>query len=668
MYWFRSSPFDFLPWLALMLAVWLGGWLIAAGAFRLEARERGLAGFGIGLAGFLWGANIFGRWLPVGFAFGLAGVLVLAAGVSVWLNGRGSLGLRASVILILAAAGLGWVFLRISAGVGMFEENVHLPLISTMAAGNMPPVHFANPDVLFAYPYGFHLLGASLVRLGGLFPWSAFDLGKAILWGLALGLAWLAGRRLSAGRYAGLLLAGALVFAGGTRWLLLLAPNGWLGSLDSAASFINNESAFRDGFVPALGGAWLADGGPPVPFPFAFMNGVAEPLIMAHAGLDILNIVLFLLVLLLWGRGRRGAGAVWLALFSLWALVRETSYAAFWAGGVLAWLIGRGMGDRRLENPNHPSPVFALNVETAALILSGGVALIQGGVLTEAARGLLGGGGAGFGLRLPPALLSPHFGALSLFSLDQLALALFEYGPILFFTPVLTRRAWRRFREGEPLFGALALSAGCAFPIPILFTHPSDRGLSRLAGYAIMVWLVLLVALIGEAGRAGRWALWSLGLMCAGGLVLGGVGLTAASQTVLAYRFDTLDARVGAHLWGRLPPGAQVFDAAGARAATLTGLTTRVYAGAYPSGWEVSPEWANLERSPSADALLAAGYPFVYVDEIWWGALPADSRASLSAECVSVTAEFYDTGRTHFRRLLDLRGCPQERPYLTPDP
>ncbi|MFQ5616027.1 MAG: hypothetical protein ACE5GO_06170, partial [Anaerolineales bacterium] len=69
------------PFLAVALVWWAGGWLIATHAFRLEKRERPLVGFGVGMTGYLWFANVLGRWLPPSAAFVWAGLLVLAAGI-----------------------------------------------------------------------------------------------------------------------------------------------------------------------------------------------------------------------------------------------------------------------------------------------------------------------------------------------------------------------------------------------------------------------------------------------------------------------------------------------------------------------------------------------------------------------------------------------------------
>ncbi|GEM_PF-6895829 len=92
-YWFRTqSMLSLLPWLIVALAWWLGGWMLVSVAFRLEARERLLAGWGLGMVLYLWTVNLIGRWLPAQTAFTAAAALTLLAGaVVMWWRGASSL-------------------------------------------------------------------------------------------------------------------------------------------------------------------------------------------------------------------------------------------------------------------------------------------------------------------------------------------------------------------------------------------------------------------------------------------------------------------------------------------------------------------------------------------------------------------------------------------------
>src|SRR3990170_959629 len=222
MYWFMSgSPTAMLPFMLVCLAWGVGGWLGARRAFHLEAPERIAIGIGVGLAAYLFLANLLGQLLPPGTAFSLAGGIVLIAGLAAHASRPGGLRQDLSgwpiLVGILAATLL---FALIGRGLAIFDDRKNLSLISLMAAGDIPPHFYMNPATLFRYHYGFQLLGASAMRLGGLFPWSAFDLTKGFAAALSLGVGYLAGRRLSHRAAGGWLLCAVLLFAGGARWLL----------------------------------------------------------------------------------------------------------------------------------------------------------------------------------------------------------------------------------------------------------------------------------------------------------------------------------------------------------------------------------------------------------------------------------------------------------------
>ena len=64
-YWLLNpdAPGVFI-WLILVYLWWSGGWQLATHAFDLEGRERLLVGFGLGLALYLFSANLLARVLP----------------------------------------------------------------------------------------------------------------------------------------------------------------------------------------------------------------------------------------------------------------------------------------------------------------------------------------------------------------------------------------------------------------------------------------------------------------------------------------------------------------------------------------------------------------------------------------------------------------------------
>ncbi len=681
MYWFRTdSPLSILLWLAVAFLWGAGGWLTVASAFKLEKGENLFLGFGAGMVGYLWFINVVGRWVNPDLAYIGAGVFVLFAGIGLWVFQNRKTALRffekfdlwSALPQFLALGGLTWVFLRISEGVGMFDEFTHLPLISELATGEIPPRFFINSRIGFAYHYGFQLLGASLMRLGGLFPWSAFDVSKSLLWGYAVVLAWWVGKRFGRGPWAGWLAALALIFASGTRYLLLLAPRVFLFRADPLLTFQGNEADFL--FSKWMIRIWEAEGSPPIGLPFAFLSGITEPLAIAHAGLHILHIVILLLVWLLAERiiARGPAIGFFTVLFSMWALTWESSYVLVIGGGVLATAISWAFAFWNARKAHQPfrfqALVANLHPTVIALLLSIPIALVQGGLLTEIARGIVfpspGGAtetsGSGMSLRWPPAILSKHLGPLSLFSPITLIIAVCEIGPILFFLPTITRWAWEKFRGGNWVWGALLFSAWAGFLIPVFINHRVNSDLSRIAAHGMLVFILMFVLQLSENGWSPRIqtaAVSSLALMMVGGGVMFASALTAANRPMIAAKFDELDAGVVKDVWDTLPAEAEIFDPNGWTGTVITGRLSHSVEGDYFVGVQSNPIWQMLVKTPTISGLLAENYPFVYVNEKWWGNLPPEAQAELQADCVVTLSEHQSAEGDRFRRLLDLRGC-----------
>ncbi len=675
MYWFRAeSPFQIILWLVIAILWGGGGWLIAASTFKLEKGEHLFIGFGLGLVGYLWFANLLGHWLAPEITFIGAGVVVFLIGGLSWMSQKQKFRLlekfdvRQAWPLFFATLILIWIFLRISQGLGMFDEFTHLPLISTLAAGDIPPHFFINSEIRFAYHYGFQLLGASLMRLGGLFPWSAFDVSKSILWGYAVALAWLVGKRFGRPQ-AGWLAALALVFASGTRYLLLLAPRIFLLKADPYLTFQGNEAGVA--FSKWMIRIWEVEGAPPIGIPYAFLSGITEPLAMAHAGLHILHVVILLLIWLLAERiiSRGLAIGVFTILFSLWALTWETSYVLFLLGGFLAtayWMGANYWRSKKLgENFGFTQIVQNIHPAVFALLLSIPIALLQGGLLTEIARGIIapatgGAASSGLSLRWPPAILSKHLGPMSLFSPITLIIAICEIGPILFFLPWITKWGWQKFKAGEWIWGALLLSAWVGFLIPIVLNHRVSSDLSRVAAHGMLVFILFFAIQLTEnswSPRLQTLAVTSLALMMGGGGVLFTSALTASSRPMLAAKFDELDALVAKDVWDTLPDDAEVFDPNSWQATALTGRLTHSVEGDYFVGVTPNPAWGALTKAPTIAGLLEENYSFVYINEKWWGNIPKEYQNELKAACIVVVSEHWSSERDRFRRLLDLRGC-----------
>ncbi len=686
MYWFRDgSNLALLPWLAAFALSWLAGWLLATHSFKLNKHERLIFGLALGVVLSAWLLNFVGRWLPAELAFWAAPfILLLLAAVVAWRSPQRPFLHREDLHIwpwLVAGLGLVWLFLLWSKGLALFDEHKNLSLISVIANGDIPPRFSLFPDVYLAYHYGFHLFAAGFMRLGGMLPWSAFDTAKAVTWGITLLLAAVLGRRMTGRPWGGWATAAVLALVSGTRYLLLLLPPGILLRADSLIQLQGTSALIAQPFSQALLAGWPVDGGPPVAYPFAFLNGILQPYVMAHQGPTTFTVLILLLLWLLLPRMTGRLSIVCAAIvLAMWALVWESSYALF-AIGLVGFTALHYVRKRDLGLPYFPAALVAL-------VISVPVVLLQGGTFTEMARQTLesvssvgsyavaglgaawlpampaavseaGGSFLGFTLRWPLAIVSSHLGPLRIFSPVELLVAIFELGPVVLFAPLLTLWAWRRAQAGEWLLGALSVAAWAGLLLPILFEYQADRDISRLTSQALLIWALMLVFAVAD--QANRWraglrtaGIAALVLPCLGGLFVAGIQFTAASSTQLGDGFDKLDAEFAAQIWGSLPKDSKVFGPPGA-----TTILTGQLSGQLLGETLEHSEWAILEDSPTLDTLTLYEYDYLYIDSRWWQTQPESVRADngLESACVVTLTEVWDNSRVNYRKLLDLSAC-----------
>jgi hypothetical protein len=485
------------------------------------------------------------------------------------------------------------------------------------------------------------------------------------------------------GRSWGALVGPAIVaLASGARYLLLVLPPSFLLYADRFVQLQGTSALIGKPFSEALIAGWPVDGGPPSAYMFGFLNGIMEPMVMAHQGPNIFSVLILLLVwLVVTNLSSRWSAAVLVPVFAMWGLAWEASYALFLLGlfvfAGLFWL-----RERNMDLPYLKPALFAA-------LFSIPVVLMQGGTFTELARDMIFGieqepllgaiqvGAAagvglladlqpflnfdlfGFSLRWPPAIPSSHLGALNIFSPAELLVGLFEIGPVLLFTPWITRWAWRRARSGDWPLGALAAAAWIGFAAPLFLQYQADRDISRLMWQALLTWTVMLGLLVFDSSF--HWKPWvqkaaivGLAFSLLGGVMVAGTQFSAASKTQLAHGYNELDAAISAQVWGRIPKEARVFGQLG-HTTILSGHLTGQLLGEAPE----DSEWVQMLAAPSLETLLGLGYDFVLVDSRWWDDLTPElqTAANFDAACVSVFAEVWDNSHVNFRRMLDLRNC-----------
>ncbi len=668
MYWFRNgNALDGLALIPFFFLFTMGGWLLSTHAFKLRSRERVVVGFGLGLALTLWFSNLLGRWLPPQIAFwGAAGfVLILGFLSTIW-SDRPFLDktdLQAWPLLVIFV-GLTLLFTLMGRGLGIFDDRKNLSIISTMAAGDIPPHFYMNSGFLFKYHYGFQLFGASLMRVGGLFPWSAFDLSKGITAGLAIVLAYLWGWRATYRRLGGVFTSFVLAFASGGRWLLTLLPPSILSRAGAQLTLWGSGAQSAPDLLQGLSSPWIVEGGPPVPIPFAFVNGILQPFILyLQAGPKSLALVLLLLLLLIFRSRMNRFGLIVLTLIiAMWGLTAEAEFVLFAIGLFTAFIVLRAW---------RKEPVWRLELRTAAIVLAIASAIIifQGGTITETVRGIIlpteealvgiAGPSVGFSLRSPPAIVSAHLGELRITKPGELLIGLMEVGPVILLVPLIAWASIRWVKRGRFLYLAIALSTFFGFLIPLFLSYEVDRDITRLTNYALMGWILLTVPLLKTFWYFKRpnWIraviVTEVVVVVFGGLVVMGSLLAAIPKAVFADEIEPVDAAMTRLVWDELSPGAEVLDSRSWRAVPITARLTRSAVDSYAE----LGSWADLVAFPDVHQVSDEGYRYIYVDEFWWDSMPENAQESYLDPCVEVIQELHDNAANGSRWLFDVGEC-----------
>ena len=301
------SELQILPLFVLFLLWGFGGWLMTIRWFDLEPHERGLIGFGLGLVIANWLGNFLARFLPMSIAFWGAGLLTLVIGIlAAWPLNRELFLERPKIrwtqwLLFVVAA---FVFTLIGRGLGMLDEYQNFPSISLMATGDIPPHLPGAPDVRYGYHYFLFLLGVQFMHVTSAPLWTAFDLARGLTLAITIFLAGLLAWRLTGNKTVAWVSAVFFALASGTRWLLLLLPGTLLHRVSSALTLIGSGEDTASNLFDALSRPWQVAGSGPIPFPFAFVNGVNPPAIMMHNGYGVSSNLIMLLLLLFAGQQR----------------------------------------------------------------------------------------------------------------------------------------------------------------------------------------------------------------------------------------------------------------------------------------------------------------------------------------------------------------------------
>ena len=663
MYFFRSSPFAILIIFCLALLWWLGGWLLGRAAFRLKLRERAAVGLGLGFLLHLVLANLFSWVIPFEWAYPLGCLMVLIMGIT--LSGKG---LSKTQALVEFRAALQFlppflillvIFLLINRGLAIFDEGYNLPIVSRMAAGDVPPHFFLYPSHLLPYHYGLHLFAAALTRLGGLFPWSAFDLARAFTHALMLILAALWFWRMTQRWLGGLIGATITYFAGGTQWLLLFVPSTWLSSISAQIPLINSAAVSGVDLYDALTRSWAIEAGSAPPFAFAYISGIYLPqnLALTSNGACI-ALTVFLLLLLSPRRWKtKTALVVSLTLASL-ALTAEHLFAMIMAALGL-WLLRLFMMRRVLYIKE---AVILLGLATLLASLAGGVISVWVERIRASWLGgstVYGYGLTGFELRKLPAVMSVHFGRLELFNFNHLVIALAQMGPAFGFLILSVwwlRAKWLRLGW---ITAALLLSPWIGLLISLIVDYQDRaREITRFLDAALLLGVIfalpiLLCAFPRLAPGRQVVVLVTLAVLVWSGLATFSVQLLAIPKPQFTYFITPLDARFTQVYWNALPADAQVFDPDPSRAVVIFGRSVGEVSQDYR---KPLPQWVDLVDNFDLNQLVERGYTHLYLDERYWKRMQSEEKSSLERACVIQADSIEGTAGT-FRRLFSLVNC-----------
>src|SRR5512138_375196 len=648
--------------LFLLFLLWsCAGWLLTLRWFDVEPPERGLIGLRLGLVIANWTGNLLAHFLPLPLAFWVAALLTLTLGIlsALPLNRAlfaERLKIRWSAWLLFIAAVL--VFTWIGRGLGMLDEYQNFPAISIMATGDIPPHLPGAPDVRYGYHYFLFLLDVQFMRVASAPIWTAVDLAHGLTLALTMSLVGLLAQRLTHNRTVAWVSAVFFAFASGTRWLLLLLPGTLLNKVSSSLTLIGSGRDTASTLWEALSRSWEAAGSGPLPFPFAFVNGVNPAAIMARHGYGVSAALLMLLILLLAGKQTTWkAGIPFTILLASLALANEVDFFLLYLGFVLAAILWLARHKTLL-------PPQSARFWIAVVALAGVFALIQGGMATEVLRNRLSPSAAesgsyfqvGFSI-VPPQVVSSHLGRLSLFNPFQLLAALLEVGPLVLALPLVLIWGYKALQEERWFQAALAASAVPSL-LSIFIQYSGNAGITattRLLANLFFVCKIFAVPLIWLwLQNQSEWkhhVAYGLGIATVlAGLVLFSIQLIGIPRPVYTYFITDMDAQFYEEYWDRLsPPSAWVFDPSPSRAQTIFGRQAHT---SFGTDWAVlTPEYREFVQTADPYRLNAAGYRYVYVDKDSWKAYASE----LEQPCVQVLKTVEGVKQVHGGSAPDFR-------------
>ncbi|MBI9043330.1 MAG: hypothetical protein JEZ06_02520 [Anaerolineaceae bacterium] len=655
--------FKLLLWSILWI---LGGWWIVKASFKLRSNEEALAGIAAGLIIETWIANLLGQFINLPAAFWLAAILVFLIGV-ILLAPKGwkafvRLPIKPAQLILLLV--LIYVFIAIGRGLAIFDDYAHLPTISLIAAGEIPPQFALDPSLSYGYHYFLLVTGAQFMRIADFYPWVALDIARGITIGLAIMLSAIWTQRLTNSALAGFFGALMTAFGSGTRWLMLLLPAPILSRISNQINLIGSAAQSAPNLTTALYSTWAIEGGGPFAYPLAYLNGLTMPGILSFGSNGMIGTVLMLLIFLTFNRWRGYRGLLITAmLLSPLGLIAETT-AGLILGGFFLVTIAHMLRYKTLKIPT------SLKNWWVVMLIMLFFMFIQGGTWSGLAtdwfqnvfmgKEALSYDDTKFLFIWPMTFISSHLGILSLGNIWQIIALLFELGPLLLVLPLVAFWGIKAFRAGRWFEASFIFYGFATLGMVFLQTTSEYNGIrnsSRLYSFVGMTkFYAVPLVWIWAKNRSEITRVFSAAagmLVIVSGIVIMSIQMIAAQVPVRSDMIDSMDEDMFDVYWDELEPGALIFGRNSTRIPIIFGRYTRS-----SLSWRVeNKDWTKLYKTPDPYILKEVGFDYLYLDYIFWYDVKEEYRAMYADPCVIELERLEQKRGDDFRWLLDIRSC-----------
>lgn len=648
-----------------LLAIWflmilIGGYLSVRTIFCVSPQEEWILGIAGGISMDVVFAAIITKLIPAPLSFYLAAVLVLLVGVLLTIIQKKDVSSKhwKSLSIFIPFLIIVGISFRICRGMAIFDDYAHLPTVSLMALGQVPPTFAYDPSITYAYHYFLMLFAAQIMRIGEVLPWTALDVSRSISFGLAVVMAGFWAYRMTYSRWAALVGGFFMAMGGGTRWLSLFLPQKFFEKITDQVVLMGSGATSGANILEAIQSNWKIEGIGKLYIPFSFTNGILQPGVLSmHGPNGLMGIVLLLFILLTWNRWKdiKAAGLTAIILSGI-SLVNESDLLLFLGGWGLVFLAKAF----QMKSIHVDKRLWIWGgVIAAAIILS----IPLGGAFQDILVKWINPSSTsyqtvGFVLNRNPSIVSAHLGPLSLLNSRTALLAFFELGPVILLLPLLVYFGIRSFRAHRWVDSILIF--GFLLTLAAVFVNfegsTGVRNTSRLYSFltiSFIYFVTLAWMWLKQRRPCLQYAGITLGvIICVSGLVVFAFQLPSMIASAPSYYMNELDAQILDKYWNTFDHDAMVFDAVPSRAVTVFGRAVN----AGMTWYEFKPEWKALVSNPDPHAIKKAGYRYVYMDEEFWAKDQGAIRTYYSDPCVK-PMEFIKAWPGLQRRLFDISKC-----------